>query len=106
MIARASQQPANQASDELRGVPPRSRQRTRKLVRATHVAACAAPWREPAHLRPNERLRELAALWAAAYARWKALAAVSDGERACARPRAPGAARASRGQVHHEERTP
>jgi hypothetical protein len=101
VIARSHEFPAQStlARGELR-----SRRPTRGRTPA--VAAHAAPWRDPGLMSPKERLLELAALLAAAYARAKGLDAVSRGEPSCVRPRAAGAARARRGYMTREERTP
>ncbi len=99
MIAHAgSHDRRNVSSACPREVTAASPARQRQAARVANVGACGPPWRDPAHMSPKERLRELAALWAAAYRRWKGLDAVSDGEPSCApRPRAAGAARARRG---------
>jgi len=57
---------------------------------------------------PKERLRELAAILAMAYARWRRIPLAGSllVEPSCDRPRAAGAARAHRGRTNREERTP
>jgi len=72
------------------------------------AAALQPQLRDPGLMTPKERLRELAAILATAYARWRQipLAGSPMNEPSCDRPRAPGAARARRGQTQREERTP
>jgi hypothetical protein len=103
MIAPASQPLPEQSSAAYAAGPvPRHARRTR-TAEIPAVGACGPPWRDPAHMSPMERLAELAALLAAA---WKRLDVATGGEPSCVRPRAPGAARARRGQVASEDRNP
>ena len=107
MIARASHHLPDMASGILPAPAPAPAPdaRQREAAPLSAVGARGAPWADPARMSRQERIAELGALWAAAYARWKALASVARGEPSCGQPRAPGAAHARRGRVHCTERT-